>query len=157
MSHQLADRQIIESIDIAAPPERVFRALTEPEELIAWWGDPAAYPATHWELDLRAGGRGLSRWKNLADGTEFELGGDVLECRPPYRLVVSWWDERYPGLAHTTVEYDIERLSGGGSMLRVTHSGFEGTRPDFDDYNGGWSMVTAKLRAHVEAALPAGG
>jgi uncharacterized protein YndB with AHSA1/START domain/catechol 2,3-dioxygenase-like lactoylglutathione lyase family enzyme len=149
---RLADRRIIESIDIDAPPERVFRALTEPQELIVWWGDPASYPATHWELDARVGGKWLSRWKNLADGTEFELGGEVLECRPPYRLVVSWWDERYPGLEQTTVEYDITRLPGGGSRLRVTHSGFEGHRPDFDDYNGGWSTVAAKLRAHVEGA-----
>jgi hypothetical protein len=30
--------------------------------------------------------------------------------------------------------------------VRVTHSGFEGTRPDFDDYNGGWSMVLSSMR-----------
>jgi uncharacterized protein YndB with AHSA1/START domain len=152
MNHQLAARQIVETVDIAAPPERVFRALTEPQELLAWWSEPASYPATHWELDLRRGGKWLSRWKNLADGMEFELGGEVLECQPPYRLVVSWWDDRYPGLERTTVEYDVERLPGGGSRLRVTHSGFEGARPDFDDYSGGWSTVTAKLRAHVEGA-----
>jgi uncharacterized protein YndB with AHSA1/START domain/catechol 2,3-dioxygenase-like lactoylglutathione lyase family enzyme len=152
MSTRLTDRQIVESVGIAAPPERVFRALTEPKELLAWWGDSAAYPAIHWELELRVGGKWLSRWKNLAEGTEFELGGEVLECRPPHRLVVSWWDERYPGLEQTTVEYDIVRLPGRGSRLRVTHSGFDGARPDFDDYKGGWSTVTAKLRAHAEAA-----
>jgi uncharacterized protein YndB with AHSA1/START domain len=157
MSTRLAYRQIVESVDVAAAPERVFRALTEPQELLAWWGDPASYPATHWEMDPRVGGTWLSRWKNLADGTEFELGGEVLECRPPSRLVVSWWDDRYPGLEPTTVEYDIERLATGGSRLRVTHSGFEGARPDFDDYNGGWSSVTAKLRAHVEAAATRAG
>jgi uncharacterized protein YndB with AHSA1/START domain len=150
-SQEAAARQIIESIDIAAPAERVFRALTEPAELLVWWGDPAAYPATHWEMDLRPGGKWLSRWKNLAEGTEFELGGEVLEVRAPHLLVVSWWDERYPGLDHTTVRYEIERLPSGGSRVRVTHSGFEDARPDFDDYNGGWSMVTAKLRAHAEA------
>src|SRR3712207_2752532 len=152
MTDQLTERQIVESIDIAAPPERVFEALTEPEELLAWWGDPASYPSTHWEMDLRRGGTWLSRWKNLADGTEFELGGEVLECRPLHLLVLSWWDERYPGLEPTTVEFQIERLPSGGSRLRVTHSGFDGARPDFDDYSGGWSTVTGKLRAHVEAA-----
>jgi len=152
MSDQVTeDRQIVESIDIAAPPERVFRALTEPEELLAWWGDPASYPATHWEMELRSGGKWLSRWKSLADGTEIELGGEVLQCRPLHLLVLSWWDERYPGLEHTTVEFHIDRLPSGGSRVRVTHSGFEGVRPDFDDYSGGWPIVTAKLRAHAEA------
>jgi uncharacterized protein YndB with AHSA1/START domain len=156
-THQATERQIVESIDITAPPECVFRALTEPRALLAWWGDPTSYPATHWAMDLRRGGKCLSRWKNLADGTEFELGGEVLDVQAPHLLVVSWWDERYPGLDQTTVRYEIERLSSGGSRVRVTHSGFDSTRPDFDDYNGGWSMVLSSLRRHaetVEAGTP---
>lgn len=148
-THQMTERQIVESIDIAAAPEYVFRALTDPDALLAWWGDPTTYPATHWEMDLRVGGKWLSRWKNLADGSEFELGGEVLEVRAPHLLVVSWWDERYPGLEQTTVRYEIERLPGG-SRVRVTHSGFGGERPDFDDYNGGWSTVLSSLRRHAE-------
>ena len=34
---------------------------------------------------------------------------------------------------------------------RVTHSGFDRARPDFDDYNGGWSTVLSSLRRHAEA------
>jgi uncharacterized protein YndB with AHSA1/START domain len=150
-THQAAERQIVESIEIAAAPECVFRALTEPQALLAWWGDPASYPATYWEMDLRCGGKWLSRWKNLADGTEFELGGEVLDVRGPHLLVVSWWDERYPGLEHTTVRYEVERLPNGGSRVCVTHSGFEGARPDFDDYSGGWATVLSSLRRHAEA------
>ena len=151
MTHQATERQIVESIDIAAPPECVFRALTEPEALLAWWGDPTSYPSTHWEMELRCGGKWLSSWKNLVDGSEFELGGEVLDVHVPQLLVVSWWDERYPGLEHTTVRYEIERLSSGGSRVRVTHSGFEGARPDFDDYSGGWSMVLSSLQRYAEA------
>src|SRR3712207_5917112 len=102
MTQQLTERQIVESIDIAAPPERVFRALTDPAEVAKWWGDPTTYPATQWELDARAGGRWLSRWKNVADGAEFALGGEVLQAQPPNLLVVTWRDDRYPGLDHTT-------------------------------------------------------
>jgi uncharacterized protein YndB with AHSA1/START domain len=147
-----AGRPIVESIDVAAPPERVFRALTDPKALMAWWGDPTSFPSTHWEVDVREGGKWLSRWENLADESEFALGGEVLEVREPHLLVVSWWDERYPGLEHTTVRYEIERLPDGGSRVRVTHSGFDGPRPDFDDYNGGWSQVLSSLRRHAEAS-----
>ncbi len=150
-TQQTTERQIVESIEIAAPAENVFRALTDPEALMAWWGDPATYPATHWEMDLRPGGKWLSRWTNVAEGSEFELGGDVLEVRAPHLLVVSWWDARYPGLDRTTVRYEIEPLANGGSRVRVTHSGFDATRVDFDDYNGGWSMVLSSLRGHAEA------
>jgi hypothetical protein len=75
----------------------------------------------------------------------------VLEVRAPQLLVVSWWDGRYPGVERTTVRYEIDGLPNGGSRVRVTHSGFEGARPDFDDYNGGWSMVLSSLRRHTEA------
>jgi uncharacterized protein YndB with AHSA1/START domain len=48
---------VVEEVFINAPPERVFTALTDPKELLAWWGDPGAYWCTNWTLDLRVGGR----------------------------------------------------------------------------------------------------
>jgi uncharacterized protein YndB with AHSA1/START domain len=155
MSQQVMGRQIVRSIDIAAAPERVFRALTDPAELRVWWGDPTSHPSLHWEMDLQPGGKWLSRWKNLATGNEYELGGEVLEVRPPHLLVVSWWDERYPGVERTTVRYEIQEIGEGRTRVRVTHAGFDGARPDFDDYNPGWSLVLAKLRAHAETATTA--
>ncbi len=38
MPKTVAELQITESIDIAAPPEKVFGALTTPAELLQWWG-----------------------------------------------------------------------------------------------------------------------
>jgi uncharacterized protein YndB with AHSA1/START domain len=145
-------REIVERIEIAATPARVFQALTTPTELLAWWGDRASYPSTHWELDLRVGGTWLSRWRG-PDGTVFALGGRILELRPPHLLAYSWWDERYPGLPETMVRYEIAE-SGSGSLVTMTHSGFDAARPDFDDYNGGWSTVMRKLRAHAESRGP---
>ena len=142
--------EIVNERLIAAPPETVFAALTEPGQLLAWWGDAALCPATHWELDARPGGRWRSRWRSR-DGTEFALGGEIVELRPPALLVYSWWDERYPALPPTTVRWELtpER---GGTRVRVTHAGFDGRRPDFVDYDGGWPGVLAKLAAHVEPA-----
>jgi uncharacterized protein YndB with AHSA1/START domain len=50
-------RRIVEQIEIAAPPSRVFAALTDPAQLLAWWGNRATFPSTHWELDPRVGGK----------------------------------------------------------------------------------------------------
>ena len=35
---------------LAAPPSRVFRALTTPELLEAWWGDESVYTTHDWQL-----------------------------------------------------------------------------------------------------------
>ena len=34
---------ILAEVEIAAPPERVFRALTQSDEIVRWWGSPDAY------------------------------------------------------------------------------------------------------------------
>ena len=146
------ERRIEERIEIAATAARVFRALTNPTELLAWWGDRATYPSTHWELDLRVGGKWLSRWRG-PDGATFALGGEIIELDPPHRLIVSWWDERYPGLPHTQVRYEITETRSG-CLVTVTHSGFDADRRDYGDYHGGWSEVLRRLRAHAESRGP---
>ena len=143
-------RRIVEEIEIAAPPARVFAALTDPVQLLAWWGDRRTFPSTHWELDARVGGQWLSRWRG-PDGATFALGGEILEIDAPRVLAYSWWDERYPGLPRTTVRYELTPTPAG-TRVTLTHDGFDAVRDDFDDYNGGWSSVLRSLRAHAESA-----
>jgi uncharacterized protein YndB with AHSA1/START domain len=47
---------IVTEIEIAAPPERVFQALTDSAQLKRWFNDPAC-PIKFWEMDPRLGGR----------------------------------------------------------------------------------------------------
>jgi uncharacterized protein YndB with AHSA1/START domain len=148
----LMTRRIVERIAIDAPPSRVFAALTDPTQLLAWWGDRTTYPSTHWELDPRVGGTWLSRWRS-PDGASFALGGEILELDPPHLLVYSWWDERYPGLPVTTVRYELT-ATATGTVVTMTHDGFDDTRPDFHDYHGGWPTVMRKLRAHAASGGP---
>ena len=39
--------------EIAAKPEAVFRALTDPTELAKWWGADGIYRTERWEVDPR--------------------------------------------------------------------------------------------------------
>jgi uncharacterized protein YndB with AHSA1/START domain len=48
---------ILATVEIAAPPERVFRALTTPDEIVRWWGSDDAYRTTGFTADLQVGGR----------------------------------------------------------------------------------------------------
>ena len=137
---------IRDAIDIAASPDRVFACLTTPDELLHWWTS-FDVPSTYFEFDARPGGRWLARWR-LPDGREFEMGGEVVDIRAPTLLELTWRDERYPNLPPTRVRYELTELPGG-CQLRLTHDGFDGARPDFDDYNGGWRSVLGKLRWYV--------
>lgn len=148
-------KTITESARVNAPIDRVFAALTTPAELLQWWTDPMLCVSTEWEMDLRVGGIWRSRWRWTADGKEFELGGTVLEVDAPRLLVVTWVDERYRGVPATTVRYELTPL-GDATEVRVIHSGFDDVRADFDDYNGGWSSVLAKVQRFIERVSVAG-
>lgn len=142
-------REIRDQIDIAASRERVFACLTEPGELIAWWTS-FDHPATHWSIDARPGGAWESRWRR-PDGGEFSLSGEIIEIRPPAVLEYTWRDERYPNLPVTHVRYELDERPGG-CRVRLKHTGFDDTRADFDDYNGGWLGVLGKLRLRASGA-----
>ena len=44
-------------VQIAAPPDRVFQAITDPTQLLRWWGQRGVYHGTNWYADLRPGGQ----------------------------------------------------------------------------------------------------
>ena len=123
----------------SAPPERVFRAWTEPQEMKQWWG-PGEYSAPQVEVDLRVGGRFRIAMKP-PEGELFYLGGEYREVVPPKRLVFTWQWEGDPVETLVTLEFlDL----GGMTELIVTHERF----PDEEQcqrHREGWNATLEKL------------
>jgi len=132
-------RTIEREIVLNAPPERVFRALTEPEEPVRWFMDAAA-------LDLRPGGALSFVWEGSGP-----VGGRVLEVDPPRRFDFAC--DEGPELGETTIAIDLA-ADGGGTRLRLVHTGF-GAGGDWDrvyvDTVGGWTEELEHLRRWLEA------
>jgi uncharacterized protein YndB with AHSA1/START domain len=60
---------------IAAPPERVFQALVEPQQVVQWWGQAGIYHCTEFSSDLRVGGK----WRGAGVGGQndrFTVSGE---------------------------------------------------------------------------------
>jgi uncharacterized protein YndB with AHSA1/START domain len=60
----LAEGLVLASVEINAPSERVFRALSS-EEIIHWWVRSGVFDTRKWNGGLRVGGRwsaSESRW-----------------------------------------------------------------------------------------------
>ena len=137
-------------IELAAPPERVFRSLTDASELVAWWGADEMYRTKDWVIDLRPGGKWSTRAVN-ADGTESTVDGEYLEVDPPRRLVYTWrpsWDD----YAVTTIEYELRPIASGTRLL-VTHSGFGDRGTAAAGTGEGWKRVLEWLGEFIEAAV----
>jgi len=48
---------VLAEIFIAAPPDRVFQALTDPKQMSQWWGQKGLYRMMEHKADLRPGGK----------------------------------------------------------------------------------------------------
>lgn len=72
------DTDVVVRRDFPHPPERVWRALTEPELIRKWMG---SNDMTRCEIDLRPGGSFHWAW------TEFYFSGPILEVDAPRRMV----------------------------------------------------------------------
>ncbi len=115
-------------VDIAAPPDEVFRALTDPRELAAWLGDGAAAPV---EVEPRWAAPTVpttgQSWRAPALGPGGMPGwvrGEYLLVQPPHRLETTWrasWDEQTPD----RVVFELVPIDVGGRIgtsLTVTHT-----------------------------------
>lgn len=138
---------ILASVEIAAPPDRVFRALTDPNELIRWWGSPDTYRIEEWTADLRVGGRWRSRGRG-ADGRPFTVQGEFLTVDPPRQLVQTWAPDWEAGGLVTTITYRLDPIEGG-TRLTLRHEGFGDHREACTSHGRGWEWVLGWLRAYV--------
>jgi uncharacterized protein YndB with AHSA1/START domain len=87
---------------IAYPVERVWKALTDPAELIGWWGQA--------EVDLVEGGKFVLRWLNADDcGNRAEMHATITRLDPPRLLEMT-------GDLHGVLRWEL-RPDGSGTLL----------------------------------------
>ncbi len=139
---------ILAAVEIAAAPEKVFRALTASDEVVRWWGSAETYRTTGWSAELRVGGRWRAEGVG-ADGNPFHVGGEFLAIEPPLRLVQSWEPSWEPG-ASTRLTYQLEPIDGG-TRLTVRHQGFEGRADSCRAHGAGWELVLGWLDGYASA------
>jgi uncharacterized protein YndB with AHSA1/START domain len=135
----VVDGRILAVIEIAAPPERVFRALAS-SEIVNWWVNPGIFDTREWSGDVRVGGR----WRaaGMARGAPYELEGEFLKVDPPSRLIHTWHLVGAPAAA-STVTYELEAIKGG-TRLRLSHEGL--SSPEAGKRTGdGWESSLREL------------
>jgi uncharacterized protein YndB with AHSA1/START domain len=123
-------------LDLAASPERVWRALTDSAEVASWFPQRASLPS-------EVGGVGWMEW----DGHPRHLLR--LEALEPMRRVAWRWasqDEPDFDASASLVEWELEPADeGGGTRLRLRETGFETNAARFGNVEG-WFEELAELR-----------
>ena len=138
-------------VQVAAPQERVFRALTDPNQLVKWWGQKGLYHHTKWTADVRAGGAWRSEGVGDQDGAPYNVKGEYLEVDPPRRLVFTW-QASWSGPLKTVVAFDLVPITDG-TLVRLRHSGFAGAPAAATGHYQGWVRVLGWMQAFAEKGL----
>lgn len=127
---------------ITSTPQKVWDAITNPEFTRQYW-------ARNIVSDFRPG----SKWDMVTiDGTDtINITGEVLESRPPSRLVLSWVSPENAGRKseYSRVTFEIE-MFGGVVRLNVIHDQLKAGSDMAKGISGGWPMVLSGLKSLLE-------
>lgn len=124
------------------PPERVWRALTDPDELEAWLMENDFEPRVGHRFQFRDEPK--PGWRGIVDC-------EVLEVDEPRRLSFTWRGDEE---GEPTVVTFILTPTDGGTCLRLEHTGFRGVGGFFTRLilSRGWKkkLLREKLPAVLE-------
>jgi uncharacterized protein YndB with AHSA1/START domain len=147
---------IVSEIEILAPPERVFHALTDPAELIRWFNGGESCPTKFWKMEARLGGRyqfANQKGTLVVNGvSEFECCGEITEFDPPRLLAYTWTGNWHDDKSRSTLVRWELTPTPTGTRVKVTHSGLASLPVARKGYSDGWPGVVQSLKAFTEAA-----
>ena len=145
---------VIGEMQVAAPAERIFQALTSSDQLMRWWnGEGGPCRVKLWEMDARLGGK--YRYvvedpeRAMLPGGEAVIAGDIVEFDPPRTLAYTWSSTFHskPEVP-TLVRWELV-ANQGGTLVKMTHSGLQ-SLPEGATYADGWPGVIGWLKSFAE-------
>ena len=136
---------IVQEITIKGSAERIFEALTNPDQRIKWWGTEGRFQTTHMESDLRLGGKWMMRGIGMG-GKPFTVGGEYRQIERPRLLVFTWLPDWQEDATESIVRFDLEEQAGV-TTVRLTHFGLESESSRAS--HKGWPQILAWLQAYV--------
>jgi uncharacterized protein YndB with AHSA1/START domain len=136
---------------LKAPPERVYRAFTDPHA-IAKWIAPNGFTCQVHHMDAKVGGTFKMSFINFATGHSHAFGGEYLELKPGelLRYTDKFDDPNLPGTIMVTV---ILKAVSCGTELNVTQENIPELIPLEMCYLG-WQDSVRQLAELVETAAP---
>ena len=134
------EREVI----LPVPPARVWAALTQADQLGAWFGTQA-------RIDLRPGGEVVFTWDG-STGPRGTSRGVIETVEPPTRLVFRWQSVA-DDVPLTRVEFTLEPHAQG-TRLFVVESGFASLPPELrtrESHVEGWQRELGELAQYLTA------
>jgi uncharacterized protein YndB with AHSA1/START domain len=134
---------------IRADREALFRAWTDPQELMHWWRQEAdGWAFAGASIDLRVGGR-YQLGMTGPDGKSHVAFGVYREVQRPARLVFTWeWEDPANRVGETVVTVEFHEAGRDRTEVVLTHERFaEAAR--MGRHKQGWIELFNLLERYV--------
>jgi uncharacterized protein YndB with AHSA1/START domain len=137
--------KITKTIVIDAPPDIVFKAISDPAELTNWFPDHAI-------LEPRVGGKvrfSFYKEKSAAEHQrDFLQEGTVKEFIPGKKLSYTWRFNDTPEFPETIVTWELEEIDHNKTRVVLNHLGFTGKETgklSSTEFDNGWTYFLDRL------------
>ena len=146
----MTEGEIRKTVVVDAPPEVVFKALTDEKELVRWMPQEA-------RMDPRLGGEYEFKYHWAKKGLHSVATGKILELIPSKRLSYTYVltrsgsgtseaDSLFPDVTNSVVTWTLDALPDGKTRVTVVHSGM--TKGAYERFDGSWGYWTGQLARH---------
>jgi uncharacterized protein YndB with AHSA1/START domain len=138
----MAESQFVYVTFIRTTPEKLWRALIEPEFTRQFW------MGTTQESEWTPG----SSWRIAKPNGDTADSGEVVEIEPNHKLVLTWQNHMFPEMTaegSSRLTYELEE-KGDSVKLTVTHEMDRKDSKLIKAVSGGWPGLLASLKSLLE-------
>jgi uncharacterized protein YndB with AHSA1/START domain len=127
---------------IRTTPEKLWSALTDPECMKQYWF------GVHCESRWTDG----SPWKMVSSAGQILDSGEIIQARPPTRLIIRWQHQSKPELkaeGESRCTMELEPV-GTAVKLSITHTIGRDPSLLIGAVSGGWPKILSNLKSLLE-------
>lgn len=137
-NHIMEKPTLVYTTFIRSTPKKTWDAIINPKFTRQYWADMANVS------DWKKG----SKWEHLNPENEVWVTGEVVECSPPTRLVLTWVDPD-DLKDKSRVTFEIEKIKDQ-VCLKVTHDKFKAGSKMASGVSWGWPRVLSSMKSFLE-------
>ena len=145
MAKTISSEPLIKEVTVKAPVEKVWKAITDRDEMAKWYFDLAEFkPVVGFEFQFEGGKDGGKCYLHLCKITEVIVNK---------KITYSWRYDGYAGISFVTFELFVE---GDETRIKLTHEGLDTFPSDNKDlarenFDYGWaSIIQGSLKKYFE-------
>lgn len=144
--------------DYPVTVDRLWKAVTDPAELVRWFGPEGVY-LRHCDMDFTREGPWVVEMIGRESGNLFKNSGQVTHVRPPHDghgsvgFTWAWHDDRDVRGVESHVTFTVEKTTTG-ARLTLSHRQLPSVEA-VQSHTKGWLSTLRQLDRYIETAAKA--